>query len=419
MILIHQAFVSPTEAGGTRHYEFARHLVGQKHQVSIVASNLSYLTGKRNTERSGIVIRELLDGIQLYRARTFSSLHRSFVWRVVSFFSFMLTSIVAALRVRDVDVVMGTSPPIFQAASAWVVSALKSRPFLLEIRDLWPEFAIDMGVLKNPALIWLSRRLERFLYGQADHMLVNSPAYRDYLLRKGIPERKITLIPNGVDPGMFDPAKDGSSIRHEFNLNGKFVVTYAGALGPANDLLTVLKAADILRGDEKVHFLLVGDGKDRVTLENAAKELNLPNITFTGTRPKTEMVSFLAASDACLAILKNIPMFKTTYPNKVFDYMAAGRPTILAIDGVIRKVIEESGGGIFVQPGNPKEIAGEVSELSSDAKRAQKMGLKARAYVEQHFNRQIHAQAFSELLLNLVGSRVKPMCSPRMISPEI
>jgi glycosyltransferase involved in cell wall biosynthesis len=314
---------------------------------------------------------------------------------------FMMTSILAGLRAGPVDLVMGTSPPIFQAVSDWLLSALRRKPFLLEIRDLWPEFAIDMGVLRNPVLIRLSRRLESFLYRRANHLLVNSPAYRDYLLAKGIPQRKITLIPNGVDPGMFDPRAAGEEVRKEFKLNAQFVVTYAGALGLANDIPTLLRAAVRLREQEHIRFLLVGDGGERSHLERTAKELGLPNVIFTGARPKSQMPAFLAASDVCVAMLQNLPMFRTTYPNKVFDYMAAGRPTILAIDGVIREVLEAAFGGIFVPPGDDAALAAAALALGQDEARTRRMGQAARDYVVKHFDRRVHAQEFSGLVEKL------------------
>jgi len=156
-LLIHQAFVSPHEAGGTRHYELAKHVVKAGDRFTIVASDLSYLSGKRATEKKGLVTKQNINDICVFRAYTYSSIHKSFVWRVVSFFSFTFTSILASFGAGPVDLVMGTSPPIFQAISAWVVAKLRRKPFLLEIRDLWPEFAIDMGVLKNPILIYMSR----------------------------------------------------------------------------------------------------------------------------------------------------------------------------------------------------------------------------------------------------------------------
>ena len=407
-LLIHQAFVSPDQAGGTRHYELAQHLVKRGHRFTIVASDLSYLTGERTVARKkGLVSKETVDGVSVLRAFTYPALHRSFVWRIVSFLSFMLSSVLAGLRAGPVDLVMGTTPPIFQAVSAWLVAALRRRPFLLEVRDLWPEFAIDIGVLTNPLLIALSRRLETFLYARATHLLVNSPAYRDYLISKRVPADKISLIPNGVTPEMFNPDDTGAALRASLGLQDRFVVTYAGAMGLANDLDTALRAAQRLSDLPHVHFLFVGDGKERSNLQAASNQLGLKNVTFTGVFPKSQMAAVLAASDACLAILKNIPMFRTTYPNKVFDYMAAGRPTILAIDGVIRQVIEAAGGGLFVPPGDDAALADAVRTLASDPERARAMGADARAYVVQHFNRRQQAQDFERLLLSLTQAHSK------------
>lgn len=400
-LLIHQAFASPDEPGGTRHYEFAREAVGRGHSFTIVASDLSYLTGQSTVQRRGLVTEQDFSGVRVLRVYTYPSLHKSFIWRIVSFLSFMLTSLWAALRAGPVDVVMGTSPPIFQAVSAWLVALLRRRPFLLEVRDLWPEFAIGMGVLRNPLLIALSRRLEGFLYARATRLLVNSPAYRDYLIGKGIQPTKINLIPNGVDPDMFDPGDKGDEVRAEFHLDGQFVVTYAGALGLANDIPTVLRAAERLLPEENIHFLIVGDGKERASLEALAHQLGLKNVTFTGARPKSQMPALLAASDAGLAILQDIPMFRTTYPNKVFDYMAAGRPTVLAIAGVIQRVVEVAQGGVCIPPGDADGLALAILRLSRDTAGAQAMGRSARSYVVEHFNRHCQADQFVNLLERL------------------
>jgi glycosyltransferase involved in cell wall biosynthesis len=403
VILIHQAFSPPQQPGGTRHYELLRPLVQAGHSVTVVASNLVYRTGQPAVKQRRLVSRHDLEGITVLRAYTYPSLHRSFAWRVFSFISFMLTSTYAALRAGPADLIMGTSPPIFQAASAWLVAWLRHRPFLLEVRDLWPEFAIDLGVLTNPVLIVLSRRLERFLYARATHILVNSPAYRDYLQARDIAADKITLIPNGVDPSMFDPAARGEIFREEWDLAEDFVVTYAGALGLANDIPTVLKAAQRLNDRTDIRFLLVGDGKDRPKLEAMSSVMGLRNVIFTGIVPKSRMPQVLAASDACVASLKNIPMFRTTYPNKVFDYMAAGRPTILAIDGVIREVMEAASGGIFVPPGDDEELAQAVLSLYDDRSRARTFGDAARDYVVAHFDRSRHVEMFAALLERLTG----------------
>ena len=205
---------------------------------------LSYLTGKAGAPEDDA---NLDEGIQVLRSYTLPVTNRSFVWRVIAFFSFMFSAVWTSFRVKEVDLVMGTTPPIFQAVSAWVIAALRRKPFLLEVRDLWPEFAIDMGVLNNPVLIKLSRWLESFLYSRANHILVNSPAYRDYMLNRGIAPEKVSLIPNGVDPTMFDGPDVRDAVRQELGMGGRFVVSYAGAMGAANDLQVVLKAADRLR----------------------------------------------------------------------------------------------------------------------------------------------------------------------------
>lgn len=398
ILLIHQAFVSPNDAGGTRHYELASYATAQGHNFTIVASDLNYLTGKTVLQRPALVSEQEVDGITVLRAYTYPALHRNFVWRIVSFLSFMFTSVWAGLRSGPIDLVVGTTPPIFQAVSAWLIATLRRRPFLLEIRDLWPAFAIDMGVLANPVLIRAAQWLEHFLYSRATHLLVNSPAYRDYLIGKGIPAEKVTLIPNGVSVKQFDPQSSGTELRKRWNLNGEFVVTYAGALGMANDIPTILRAANHLRQNSHIHFLLVGDGKERTKLEAMASEMALTNVTFTGSVPKSQMPTVLAAADACLATLQNIPMFTTTYPNKVFDYMAAGRPTILAIDGVIRKVIEESNGGLYVTPGDDRALADAIAHLADQPESAKDMGKTARLHVEKHFDRKDQAQRFIALI---------------------
>jgi glycosyltransferase involved in cell wall biosynthesis len=200
---------------------------------------------------------------------------------------------------------------------------------------------------------------------------------------------------------MFDPDADGKRIREQWGLNGQFVVIYAGALGLANDIPTVLRAAASLKERTDVRFVLVGDGKERRNLEVWAKEHQLTNVLFAGSHPKSEMSDILAASDVCLATLKNISMFRTTYPNKVFDYMAAGRPTILGIDGVIRQVVETAQGGVFVPPGDSAALADAVRQLAENRSLAQEMGQAARTYVVEHFNRSKQAHDFVALIERL------------------
>ncbi|MCC6499555.1 MAG: glycosyltransferase family 4 protein [Anaerolineales bacterium] len=402
ILLINQAFVSPDEPGHTRHFELAKFLQAHGHELVIVASDLNYQTGQRTVTRKGIFAEQVIDGVKIYRSYIYPALHRSYFWRVISFFSFMFSSVWTALRVDNVDLVMGTSPPIFQSVSAWFVSYIRRKPFLLEVRDLWPEFGVSMGVLKNPVIIALARWLEKFLYARATHILVNSPAYKEYMIGKGVPETKITFIPYGTDVEMFNPNMDGSSIRAELGLQDKFVVLYAGALGQANDIDTILRAAERLKLYGKIHFAIFGDGKERARLQSETERMKLTNVVFAGVRPKKEMPRVIASADVCLAILQDVPMFRTTYPNKVFDYMAAGCATVLVIDGVSRQLIQDSGGGVFVQPGDDEALARTILDLSNDSARVKQMGQSAREYLVKHLDRRNKLNETLELLSMLV-----------------
>jgi len=402
-LLIHQSFATPDEPGGTRHFELARGAVEQGHQFTVIASGVSYLTGTSVGDEVKSTDKKV-EGVRIIRAFTPSIFRGNFAGRLASFIGFAISSLIKALTVGRVDVVIGTSPPMFQAVSAWLLSVLRRRPFLLEIRDLWPEFIIDMGALRNRLMIGVSRRLESFLYSRATHIVVNSPAYVDYLVKKGVEQKRITLLPNGVDPTMFDPAADSNGIRPRFELEGKFVVVYAGAMGPANHLDLLVEAAEELKADVAVRFLIVGDGKERKRLEAAAKSRRLENILFVGAQPKREMQSFLAAADACVAVLQDIRMFRMTYPNKVFDYMAAGRPVVLAIDGVIREVVEKAGAGIYADPGDAKALADAVRFLVVHNDERAQMGRRGRSYVVEHFNRAKQSEQFVDLLQRVAAA---------------
>ncbi|GJQ53296.1 MAG: glycosyltransferase WbuB [Anaerolineaceae bacterium] len=402
ILLLNQAFVSPDEPGHTRHFEMAKFLQSRGHELVIIASDLNYQTGQRTVERKGVFAEQIIDGVRILRAYIYPALHCSYFWRVISFFSFMFSSVWTAFQVKDVDLVLGTTPPIFQAVSAWFVAWIRRKPFLLEVRDLWPEFGVSMGVLKNPLVIALGRWLEKFLYARATHILVNSPAYKEYMIGKDVPEKKITFIPYGTDVDMFNPQIDGSSIRDELGLQGKFVVLYAGALGQANDIDTLLRAAERLKPYDKIHFVLFGDGKERPRLQNEAERMKLTNVTFAGARPKKDMPRVIASADVCLAILQDIPMFRTTYPNKVFDYMAAGRATVLVIDGITRELIESSYGGVFVQPNDDETLAETILDLSKNMDIVQQMGQNAREYLVKHLDRRDKLNETLELLTRLV-----------------
>jgi glycosyltransferase involved in cell wall biosynthesis len=397
ILIIHQAFASINEPGGTRHHEFARLLTACGHKVTVVASRISYITGSDTHQANSE-----MEGVTILRAAVYDAHHKSFIHRVFAFFSFMLSSFWIGLGVKNVDLVWGTSPPIFQGVTAWALARIKGAKFLFEVRDLWPQFAIAVGVLKNPILIFLSEWLERFLYKHADRVMVNSPGFLQPVTSRGA--KRVELIPNGADPSMFDPNDDGATFRQSNKLENKFIVLYAGAHGMSNDLNVVLDSASLLASEKNIQIVFLGDGKEKPALMAHAKAMDLSNVSFLPSVPKAEMASALAGADACIAILKPLEEYKTTYPNKVFDYMAAGRPVVLAIDGVIRDVVEAADCGIFAAPGNAEEIAEAIRKLAADAKQSRAMGLRGRKYLEENFSRAVIGEKLVRLLEEIISN---------------
>ncbi len=412
ILLIHQNFAALDEPGGTRHHELACYLAGRGHRVSILTSPISYLTGQARSRpaaqpgpASPCPVEAAAESrVRILHAYMFPALHRSFAHRLLSFFSFMVSSFWSGLRVRQVDVVWGTSPPIFQGLTAWAVARLKRAPFVFEVRDLWPAFAVQMGVLRQPALIRASEWLERFLYRHADRVVVNSPGFVDHVRQRGA--RLVEVIPNGADWRMFDPQATGEEFLQKHpSLVGKTIALYAGAHGLSNDLGVVLEAARMLRERPDIAFVLLGDGKDKAALQAQARRMNLANVLFLPPVPKTEMSQALAAASVCIAILKPIPLYGTVYPNKVFDYMAAGRPVALAISGVIRAVVEEAGAGVWVPPGDAAALAEAIRSLADDPELRREMGRRGRRYLEAHFDRAALAARLAELFESLQQTR--------------
>ena len=403
ILLIHQAFVTTGEAGGTRHIEFARRLAASGHRVTIITSPVSYLSGESSLSGHFLWKKEQwAENIEIRYCWTSSGMHKGFIPRLLAFFSFMFSSFWCAMNVKAVDIVWGTSPNLFQGWTAWLSARLKRKKFLLEIRDLWPEFAIAMGALHNPLLIRMSQWLEKFLYKHADRIIVNSPGFIPFI--RDICGKTAELVPNGADIEMFSGA-DGSEFRREHGLENAFIVMYSGAHGPANDLDTVLDAADLLRGQPDIRFIFVGSGKDKARLQKRAEIMELENVLFVPPVPKDQIASVMAAENAGLAILKKLDMFKTTYPNKVFDIMACGDPVICQIDGVIREVVEKNHAGIFAEPGDPQALADAVTALSADPAACRAMGENGAKAIREQFSRDTAAKQLEKIFAEMVSDR--------------
>ncbi|MEZ4415108.1 MAG: glycosyltransferase family 4 protein [Gemmatimonadota bacterium] len=391
ILLVHQLFITQDQAGGTRHFELACHWLAAGHRVTVLAGGRSYLSGEAHAPDPALPA-----GLTVLRIGTLPFARGGFLSRVANFVAFMVLALWKALQVSDVDVVLGTTPPLFQALAARVAAQVRGVPFVLEVRDLWPDFAVELGALRNPWATRAARALERGLYQAADHVVVNSPGFLGHVRERGA--RRVSVVPNGVDADLFDPEARGAAFRSRHGLEERFVILYAGAHGVPNDLNTVLDAAAQTSHDSNLVWLLVGDGRDKRRLADEAASRGLENVRFLPPVSKSAMPEVVAAADAGLAILAPLPLFRTVYPNKVFDYLAAGRPVLLAIDGAIRELVEASGGGCYVPPGDPAALAGAALDLAASPDRGRALGGRGRDYVERHFRRADQAALFLGIL---------------------
>lgn len=278
-------------------------------------------------------------------------------------------------------------------------------PMVFEVRDLWLESFIDMGLIKNRLVIKFMYSIQRTIYKSAKWINALTPAFEEFLINvNGVPQKKISMIPNGADLDIIKPGPKDNWVRDGHGLGDKFIVTYIGAHGITNKLTQLIEAAGILKEkDPDVQVMLVGDGIRKPKLKEKAAELGLDNLTFVDSVPKSIIVDYIAAGDVCTAVLGKLELFKAVYPNKVFDYMAAAKPIIVAIDGVTRKLVEDANAGLYVEPESAKEFAEAVLKLKANPQLCNKYGENGLNFVKKNFDRQILAERYIDILQNKVS----------------
>ncbi len=387
ILVIHQYYLLPGQPGGSRFNELARLWADAGHEVTVIAGTVNYATGEKPERYRGKWITKERDGkVNVWRCYVPTTYTKGYVGRSWAFFGYTLSAATAALLERDADVVIATSPPLVTPIPGWIAARLRRKPakLIFEIRDLWPESAVTTGVLKEgSALTRGLYALERWACAAADRINVLTPAFRDDLVKRGLAsEAKISFVPNGADVSMFHPTPRENAARREQGWGDRFVVMYAGAHGRANAVGQLLDAAELLRDRKDILIATVGDGPERAKLEEEALRRGLTNLQFCGPQPKDRMPEFVNACDVGAAVLQDNPTFRTVYPNKVFDYMACAKPTLLAIDGVARKLVcDEAGAGVFARPEDPKALVAAIESLAADAEARAAMGARGREWV--------------------------------------
>ncbi len=397
-------FVPEPAAPAARVHEMSRAWARAGHAVTVLTAFPNHPTGQiAPAYRGRVVASERLDGVRVLRNWLYAAPNRGVGRRGLNHLSFMVTAVLLGLpRLGRVDVVVASSPTLFSAVSAWLIARLQRVPFVLEVRDLWPDAFVEVGVMRPGPHIRLLAGLARLLYRQAARVVVVTDAFADRIAAQGIPREKLVTIPNGADTRLFSPEVDGSPTRAELSLGDGFVAAYVGSHGVSHGLDAVLDAAARL---PDVTFLMVGDGAERGRLVAERARRGLSNVTMLASVSKDRVPGLYAAADVCLVPLRDVPIFETFVPSKAFEILAAGRPIVGAVRGEARRILERSGGAVLVDPGDGVAIAAAVDRLRGDPKLRRQLGERGRAFAVRCYDRDALAARYVKLLEEVVADR--------------
>jgi len=401
----------PPEIGApqARLGDLARLWADDGDEVTVITGMPNHPTGIIPTEYRGKWrVTEPGEGYRVVRTWLYATANEGIVKKTLGHLSFMVTSVVLGLRPSGrADVVVVSSPTFFSIFSAWALAKLKRARLVVEVRDLWPAIFVELGVLTNRRAIWLLERLELWAYHAADAVVVVSEGFRDDLIRRGVPKDRVHTIRNGVDVTRFQPGGDPAPGRARLGVTAdEVLVLYIGAHGLSHGLVSIAEAAALLR-DQPIHIAFVGEGAAKSDLERRVAELHLDNVSLHPGVARDGVAGLLAAADICLVPLRDVPLFATFIPSKIFECFGTGKAVIGAVRGEPAEILR-AGGAVVVEPEDAKALAVAVEELAADPARRARMGEAARTYVEQHFDRRQLATSYREILQALIHGRISP-----------
>jgi len=363
-------FPPEVNAPASRTFEHCREWVKEGHQVTVITCVPNFPKGEIYPGyHNRLWQAESMDGIRVIRVWSYITANEGLFRRTLDYISYMVLAVLAALFVRGVDLVIGTSPQFFTAYAAFQVSRLKRIPFIFELRDLWPESIKAVGAMRNRRLLRCLEKLELFLYRQAARIIPNSEAFKTNLTARGVDPAKIKVVTNGVDLGRFRPQAKDAHLVSRLGLEGKWVAGYIGTHGMAHGLDTLLEAAERLRevpNGAKIHLLFLGDGAKKQELVAKAQYMRHENVTFLDSVPKEEVVRYWALLDVSIIHLRKIELFTTVIPSKLFESMAMGIPVLHGVKGESAAIVEREGVGLLFEPEDADGLVDGLIRLEND-----------------------------------------------------
>ncbi len=396
-----QYFVPESAAPAARVSELAQAWTEAGHDVTVVTAIPNHPTGVVPEAYRGIVFRrERIGGVEVWRNWLYATPNEGLAKKTLSHLSFMLSTLVLSVpRLRGHDILIVSSPSFFVVMTACLAHWIWRVPYVFEVRDLWPGVFVELGVLKNRLLIGVLEGLEMFLYRRAAKVVVVTESFRDILVRRGLPPESVAVITNGVDAAMFHPDPDeGASVRRHHGLGHDFVVLYIGAHGISHALTCILDVAKHFEFDPGVRFVFVGDGAEKQRLTTKASSIGLRNVLFLPSQARDCVPGWYNAADVVLVPLRNIPLFETFIPSKMFEILASERPIVASVRGEARRILERSMGALVVDPEDVAGITCAVARLKDDAELRGRLGRAGRAFVLAEYDRRVLADRYLDVL---------------------
>jgi len=382
-------FPPETNAPASRTFEHARRWVSAGHRVTVVTGAPNFPSGKIHAGYSNALWRrEVMDGIDVVRVWTYITANEGFLKRTLDYVSFMLAAIAASPFLPRPDVIIGTSPQFFTPCAGLAVSILRWRPFIFELRDLWPDSIVAVGAMRETTVIGWLRKLEYFLYRRAARIVSVTNSFKRVLTANGIDPDKIAVVPNGVDLDAYVPGPKPDDLARRLGVEGKFVAAYVGTVGMAHGIGTLLDAARALRQRHDIVFVVVGTGAQQAELAETARREGLDNVIFVGAVSKAEVRDYWRLCDAAVVLLRDTPLFRHVIPSKMFEAMGMERAIVLGVKGESEGILLESGAGLTIPPEDAAALAATVAALADDPARCAALGKKGRIFASDNFNRE-------------------------------
>ena len=401
-------FPPEVNAPASRTHEHCRLWVAAGHQVTVITCAPNFPKGRvfdgyRNAWRQ----EETMDGIRVIRVWSYITANEGFTRRVLDYVSYMATATLASLGVRGVDIVVGTSPQFFTACAAQAVGTLKRRPWVFELRDLWPESIKAVGAMQESSVIRWLEWLELFLYRHATRIVTVTQSFKRTLVSRGITGDKIDVVTNGVDTTRFSPRPKDAELTQQLGLQGKFVAGYIGTHGMAHALETLLEAAARLRkhpGGADIRVLLLGDGARKVELKAQADRLGLDNVVFVDSVSKDEVARYWSLLDVSVIHLRRTELFTTVIPSKLFECMGMGIPVLHGVAGESADIVRQEGVGEVFEPENVEQLVDSLLRLKADPALLQRYSAQGLAGAVR-YDRAALGQRMLDVLLATAGRR--------------